>query len=172
MQPPHDSRTHWELQASVMRLRDPFTCQMQLTVWPRARLQGMYWNISYSAKCSTNTVKGPDSRSNRCEQTNDAIGYTDCRAVQQDHIHWLTELGAQACGESRTSMPTLPVSDKASSAFSRGMPISSIAVRKRWFTILRARCRSLLVLCTCARSPNLSCLKSFQYIMQEGSFKA
>ena len=129
------------------------------------------WDVSYPAKCSNNTVKGPESHSNLFEQTIDALGHSDFWAVQQEHIHWLTEVGLD-CGESRTSMPTLPVSDNASSAFSRGMPISNIAVRKRWFTILRARCRSLLVLCTCARSTNLSCLKSFQYIMQENSSKA
>ena len=50
---------------------------------------------------------------------------------------------------SPTSTPTLPVSESASSALSVGMPMSIMALRKRWLTLRLARRRSLAVRCIC-----------------------
>lgn len=46
-------------------------------------------------------------------------------------------------------MPTLPVSESANSALSTMIPISTIAVKKRWFTFRRSRFFSLAVLGAC-----------------------
>ena len=53
-----------------------------------------------------------------------------------------------------TSTPTLPVSHSASSARSKLMPMSSMAVKKRWLTCRLTRLRSLAVrvACTCSKS--------------------